>query len=205
MKKALLLPISLCLLAFSFSAQAISTEATQLKDKLAVFDQVHAQFVQRVLSSEGKLLNESSGEMIVSRPGKFHWQVKTPEEELIVSDGQTIWYYSPFIEQVSLINFSDAINNTPFALIAGADEKQWDNYVVTQQGSQFTVTNPTQPQATTFIFEFDNKDNINKFIVIEEQGQRSEFTLTQQAMPKDFTPALFEFQIPAGVEVDDQR
>ncbi|GLS91016.1 outer-membrane lipoprotein carrier protein [Psychromonas marina] len=206
MKKALLLlPVSLCLLLFSFSAQAISSQATQLKDKLAVFEQMHAQFVQRVLSSEGKLLNESSGEMTISRPGKFHWQVETPEEELIVSDGKTIWYYSPFIEQVTLINFADAINDTPFALIAGADEKQWENYIVKQQGNKFTVTNPTQVQPTTFIFEFDNKNNINKFIVIEEQGQRSEFTLTHQAMPNDFSDALFDFQIPENVEVDDQR
>ena len=206
MKKALLLlPVSLYLLLFSFSAQAISLEATQLKDKLAVFDQMHAQFVQRVLSSEGKLLNESSGEMTVSRPGKFHWQIETPEEELIVSDGKTIWYYSPFIEQVTLINFADAINDTPFALIAGADEKQWQNYIVKQQGNKFTVTNPTQVQPTTFMFEFDNKNNINKFVVVEEQGQRSEFTLTHQAMPKDFSETLFDFQIPANVEVDDQR
>lgn len=206
MKKTLLtIPLSLCLLALSFTVQAISLQATQLKDKLAVFEQVHAAFVQRVSSSEGKLLNESRGEMTISRPGKFHWQINTPEEELIVSDGKTIWYYSPFIEQVTLINFSDAINDTPFALIAGADDKQWANYVVKQSGNQFTVTNPTQAQATTFIFEFDKNNNINKFVVIEEQGQRSEFILTHKALPKTFNETLFDFQIPAGVEVDDQR
>lgn len=205
MKKMLLLPLSLCLLVFSFSAHAISKEATQLKDKLSVFNQVHASFVQRVLSNEGKLLNESTGEMTISRPGKFHWQVVTPEEELIVSDGNTIWYYSPFIEQVTLINFADAINDTPFALIAGANDDQWSNYVVKKQGDEFTVTNPTQVQSTTFVFNFDQKNNINKFVVIEEQGQRSEFELTHKALPSEHNESIFDFQIPAGVEVDDQR
>jgi outer membrane lipoprotein carrier protein len=205
MKKMLLLPLSIYLLIFSISAQALSKEATQLKDKLAAFEQVHASFVQRVLSDEGKLLNESTGEMTISRPGKFHWQVVTPEEELIVSDGTTIWYYSPFIEQVTLINFADAINDTPFALIAGANDDQWANYVVTKLGEQFTVTNPTQVQSTTFVFNFDQKNNINKFVVIEEQGQRSEFELTHKALPNTYTEALYDFQIPAGVEVDDQR
>ena len=202
MKKILL---SMCLLTLSFSAVAINKEAQQLKDKLAVFEQVNASFVQRVTSKEGKLLNESSGEMFISRPGKFHWKIEQPEEELIVSNGKTIWYYSPFIEQVTLINFTETISGTPFALLAGANDKQWANYVVTKKGEQFTVTNPKQVQATTFIFEFDKIGNINKFVVIEEQGQRSEFLLTHKKMAKPLKDALFEFIVPKGVEVDDQR
>lgn len=202
MKKSLL---TLCLLAFSFSAQALSVEATTLKDKLAVFQQINATFIQKVSSVEGKLLNESRGEMTILRPGKFHWQVKTPEEELIVSDGKTIWYYSPFIEQVTLINFSDAISDSPFALIAGASNKQWERYVVKQDNNQFTVTNPTAVQSTTFIFDFDNNNNISKFEVVEEQGQRSEFTLTHLTQQKVVVDSFFDFTIPANVEVDDQR
>jgi len=202
MKKVLL---SLCLLFSTLSTHALSADAIQLKEKLAVFKQINATFVQRVSSAEGKLLNESTGEMTISRPGKFHWQVQTPEEELIVSDGQTIWYYSPFIEQVTLINFADAISNTPFALLAGATEQQWSNYTVSKSEQQFIVTNKIEAQPTTFLFEFDNNNNINKFVVIEALGQRSEFLLTHPAQQKVVTDALFDFQIPVGVEVDDQR
>lgn len=197
--------VSLCLLTLSFSANALSADAQQLKDKLAVFEQINATFTQKVSSAEGKLLNKSTGEMTISRPGKFHWQVITPEEDLIVSDGKTIWYYSPFIEQVTLINFADAITGTPFALLAGATKAQWADYVVTKKGNIFSVTNPKQVQATRFIFEFDNNNNINKFIVIEEQGQRSEFLLTHKKVLTPIDDAMFKFNIPAGVEVDDQR
>ncbi|PKG39023.1 outer membrane lipoprotein chaperone LolA [Psychromonas sp. Urea-02u-13] len=197
--------VSLCLLTLSFSANALSADAQQLKDKLAVFEQINATFTQKVSSAEGKLLNKSTGEMTISRPGKFHWQVITPEEDLIVSDGKTIWYYSPFIEQVTLINFADAITGTPFALLAGATKAQWADYVVTKKGNIFSVTNPKQVQATRFIFEFDNNNNINKFVVIEEQGQRSEFLLTHKKVLTPIDDAMFKFNIPAGVEVDDQR
>jgi outer membrane lipoprotein carrier protein len=197
--------VSLCLLTLSFSANALSADAQQLKDNFAVFEQINATFTQQVSSAEGKLLNESTGEMTISRPGKFHWQVITPEEDLIVSDGKTIWYYSPFIEQVTLINFADAITGTPFALLAGATKAQWADYVVTKQGNIFSVTNPKQVQATNFIFEFDKNNNINKFVVIEEQGQRSEFLLTHKKVLTPIDAAMFKFNIPAGVEVDDQR
>lgn len=180
-------------------------EAKALKDKLAVFEHINATFKQTVTSSEGKLLNESTGELTISRPGKFYWQVKTPEEEFIISDAKTIWYYSPFIEQVTLINFSDAVTGTPFALLAGADETQWKNYVVTQNNNQFMVTNPKQVQMTTFVFEFDKTGNVSKFTVLEEQGQHSEFTLTHKTVDETPNATLFNFEVPAGVEVDDQR
>jgi outer membrane lipoprotein carrier protein len=196
---------SICLFVFTLSAHAISNEASALKEKLSAFDQVNATFVQVVSSDEGKVLNESTGEMTILRPGKFHWQIETPEEELIVSDGETIWYYSPFIEQVTLINFADAINDTPFALIAGASDEQWQHYIVKQQGNQFTVTNSQEVQHTTFIFDFDNNNNISKFVVIEEQGQRSVFELTHKNNSSSVDESLFNFEIPTGVEVDDQR
>lgn len=202
MKKTLL---TLFLVLSTCTAHALSVEAKELKEKLALFDQINASFVQKVSSAEGKLLNESSGEMTILRPGKFHWKITSPEEELIVSNGKTIWYYSPFIEQVTLINFSDAIDNTPFALLAGADEKQWANYEVNNKGKLFTVINPTADQLTTFIFEFDGNNNIKQFIVIDEQGQRSTFSLVHKASKKTVDNSLFNFQIPAGVEVDDQR
>lgn len=203
MKRILL---SLLIFSMSLSAWAISPEAKVLKDKLAAFDQVHAEFVQVVTSREGAELNESAGEVSILRPGKFHWQVISPEEELIVSDGKTIWYYSPFIEQVTLIKFSDAIEGTAFALLAGADDKQWADYVVTQKDNIFMVSN-SDPQAAknTIIFEFNKSNNISKFMVIEELGQRSEFVLTHKALEKPLSDALFDFEIPAGVEVDDQR
>jgi len=194
-----------CLFTLSFSVNALSADAQQLKDNLALFEQINATFIQRVSSAEGKLLNESTGEMTISRPGKFYWQVITPEEDLIVSNGKTIWYYSPFIEQVTVIDFDDAITGTPFALLAGATPKQWADYVVTKKGNLFSVTNQTQVQASTFIFEFDKNNNINKFVVIEQQGQRSEFLLTHKPIINTINNALFEFKIPTGVEVDDQR
>lgn len=202
MKKILL---SLFLISCSLSVNALSVEAQNLKDKLAIFENINATFAQRVTSSEGKLLNESSGKLTISRPGKFYWQVLIPDEELIVSDGETIWYYSPFIEQVTLINFDDAINGTPFALLSGATDKQWANYAVEQKGDHFSVVNTNQPQATTFIFEFDKNNNVAKFVVVEQQGQKSEFILTHKKNSPVPDSSLFHFNIPAGVEVDDQR
>ena len=117
-----------------------ATDAQLLKQKLAKFSIINAEFSQRVSSPEGKILNESSGTLAISRPGKFRWEVTSPEQELIVSDGKTMWMYSPFIEQVTLLNLSGAIAGTPFLLLSGANESQWANYQVTKSNKQFKVT-----------------------------------------------------------------
>tara|TARA_R110001583_G_scaffold112917_6_gene263147 strand:- start:31984 stop:32616 length:633 start_codon:yes stop_codon:yes gene_type:complete len=191
--------------SLSFSASALSSDAQQLKDKFALFEQINATFVQRITSAEGKLLNESRGEMSISRPGKFHWHILTPEEDLIVSNGETIWYYSPFIEQVTLINFTDAVNGTPFALLAGASDAQWADYVVSKKDNQFSVTNSAQTPTSTFVFEFDNNNKVSKFSVLEELGQRSDFLLDYKNSETHIDDAIFEFKVLEGVEVDDQR
>lgn len=185
---------------------AETTDAGVLKEKLAKFTQINAEFSQVVTSPEGKILNESWGTLTISRPGKFRWQVITPEEELIVSNGKTMWLYSPFIEQVTLVNLSDAIEGTPFVLLSGANEKQWDHYLVKKEDNKFTIKN-SEPQEhnSTFIFEFNGAGNVSKFAVVEEQGQQSEFTLSHKPLVTPLEKTFFDFKIPAGVDIDDQR
>ena len=182
------------------------TDASLLKEKLAKFQQINAEFAQVVTNPEGETLNESQGKLTISRPGKFRWQVITPEEELIVSDGKTMWLYSPFIEQVTLINLSDAIEGTPFVLLSGANDKQWQSYQVSRENNQFTVKDSDpQEQNNSFVFEFNDAGNISRFVVIEEQGQRSEFKLMHKPLTQKIETGYFSFQIPDGVEIDDQR
>ncbi|WP_019613473.1 outer membrane lipoprotein chaperone LolA [Psychromonas ossibalaenae] len=203
MKKIISLLFILLTLPQTVSA---ASDAQLLKEKLAKFSVINAEFSQKIISPEGKLLNESKGQLTISRPGKFHWQVQTPEEELIVSDGKTMWYYTPFVEQVSIINLSDAIEGTPFVLLSGANKQQWADYSVKKDKNNFTVKdNKQQEQETTFVFEFNASDNVSKFVVIDAQEQRSEFELTHQPLSKKLETDYFTFTIPDGVEIDDQR
>ena len=41
------------------------------------------------------------GELWVKRPNLFNWHMTSPDESVLVSDGQTLWFYNPFVEQVT--------------------------------------------------------------------------------------------------------
>ena len=204
--KKIILVVLMLLINPLYAATSSADDASLLKEKLAKFQQINADFSQVVRNPEGEIINESQGKLTISRPGKFRWEVTNPDEELIISDGVTMWMYSPFIEQVTLINLSDAIVGTPFVLLSGGDNQRWQDYQISKDNNRFTIKNKVdKEQKNSFIFEFNEAGNIAKFVVIEEQGQRSEFTLTQQPVEQKITADYFNFEIPAGVEIDDQR
>ncbi|EOD54334.1 outer membrane lipoprotein chaperone LolA [Aeromonas molluscorum] len=202
MKKQLLMG-SVLLIA---SSQVWADAASDLKQKLAAVNLFSAQFQQTVFDSKGKELQKASGDLLVSRPNRFNWHTKSPDESLIVADGKDVWIYDPFVEQVTALKLQDAVVNTPFILIASSDDKYWKNYDVTEQDDVFTVTSRNQDELiASFRITFDRQDNISRFDVKEAQGQWSEFTLSGFNRKPALKGNEFVFKMPKGVALDDQR
>ncbi|MGB6188353.1 MAG: outer membrane lipoprotein chaperone LolA [Aeromonas molluscorum] len=202
MKKQLLMG-SVLLIA---SSQVWADAASDLKQKLAAVNLFSAQFQQTVFDSKGKELQKASGDLLVSRPNRFNWHTKSPDESLIVADGKDVWIYDPFVEQVTALKLQDAVVNTPFILIASSDDKYWKNYDVTEQDDVFTVTSRNQDELiASFRITFDRQDNISRFDVKEAQGQWSEFTLSGFNRKPALKGNEFVFKTPKGVALDDQR
>lgn len=72
-----------------------------------------AKFAQTVYDSKGKELQKASGDLLVQRLNRFNWHTTSPDESLIVADGQDVWVYDPFVEQVTALKLKDAVLNTP--------------------------------------------------------------------------------------------
>jgi outer membrane lipoprotein carrier protein len=204
MKRIIIVTLSVVMSMWQ-SAYA-QTDSELLQQKLSKFTSIQSNFAQQVINQVGEVIQNSWGQLTIARPGNFHWEVTKPEEELIVSNGQNMWLYSPFIEQVTIMKFSDAIAGTPFALLSGANAEEWANFNVKKIGEQFIVENNKQEvKGNEFIFTFDSTDNVTEFIVEEAQGQKSIFTLSDTKQGPKLTKGFFEFKIPQGVEIDDQR
>lgn len=191
-------------LAFcSFSVLAAPKDV--LSERLALTDGFSAQFQQKVLSPDGEVVVDGNGVVNIARPNLFRWETKAPDENLLVSDGKTLWYYSPFVEQVTIYNPDQATEQTPFVLLTRNRKSDWDAYNVAENGDVFTLT-PTAVDSNQGQFQIDitAKGVVKGFNVIEQDGQKSLFTFTQVKLGKPST-ALFTFKVPDGVEVDDQR
>lgn len=189
-----------------FSGASWADAATDLQTKLQKVAKFSASFSQQVLDIDGTVIQQASGEMKLAQPDQFRWQVKQPDEELVVSNGSTVWIYSPFVEQVTLLDQADAVAGTPFLLLASTDASVWQQYDVSQADTRYIVK-PKDGEANIaeFSLNFDEKDQLVGFSIKERQGQTSEFALSNLNLAPTLANSDFEFVIPAGVEVDDQR
>ncbi|EGA63866.1 outer membrane lipoprotein chaperone LolA [Vibrio brasiliensis] len=191
------------LLMMSFSVMAAPKD--ELSQRLQMNDGFSADFSQQLISPEGDVVMEGQGNVEIARPSLFRWTTTAPDENVLVSDGKSLWYYSPFIEQVSIYWQEQATEQTPFVLLTRNRASDWDNYKVEQQGNTFTLT-PTAADTNQgqFKLKIDSKGKVEGFSVVEQDGQQSNFTFNNVKLTKP-SADRFTFAIPQGVEVDDQR
>ncbi|MBM4853525.1 outer membrane lipoprotein chaperone LolA [Vibrio parahaemolyticus] len=188
-----------------FSVANAASPKDELNKRLAMNEGFSADFSQQVISPEGETVMEGEGTVEIARPSLFRWSTTFPDENLLVSDGKTLWYYSPFIEQVSIYWQEQATEQTPFVLLTRNRASDWDNYKISQKGNEFTLI-PTAVDSTQgqFQINIDAKGVVKGFNVIEQDGQKGLFTFSNVKLGKP-KAVRFTFTVPKGVEVDDQR
>jgi outer membrane lipoprotein carrier protein len=190
---------------FLMSFSVLAAPKDELSQRLQKNDGFSADFAQQLISPEGDLVMEGQGKVEIARPSLFRWTTTAPDENVLVSDGQSLWYYSPFIEQVSIYWQEQATEQTPFVLLTRNRASDWDNYKVDQQGDTFILT-PTAADSNQgqFKLDIDKQGAVQGFSVVEQDGQQSNFTFNNINLNKP-KANRFTFVIPEGVEVDDQR
>lgn len=197
--------IACALLSSLAVSQAWADAASTLKSRLDKVNSFHASFTQKVTDAGGAAVQEGQGDLWVKRPNLFNWHMTQPDESVLVSDGKTLWFYNPFVEQATATWLKDATSNTPFMLIARNQASDWQQYNINQAGDSFELTPKSgSGNLRQFTINVSSNGTINQFSAIEQDGQQSSYTLkTQQNGAVD--AAKFKFTPPQGVTVDDQR
>jgi len=186
----------------------VSVVKSSLMNKLAALEHFSAKFNQQVLDADGNELQNASGTLAVKKTNLVHWNTAEPDESLLVSDGSTLWFFDPFVEQVSAFLLEKALMNTPILLLTSNDPALWQHYSVSSMddNNYLIHANDNNAQVKTLELNFkDNTSELNSFTILDATGQLSYFKLSQ--FDEKNTPAnsLFTFNIPEGVQLDDQR
>ncbi|WP_394174529.1 outer membrane lipoprotein chaperone LolA [Thalassotalea litorea] len=198
---------SVCLASSVIALTANADETKQkLMDKLEVVGGFSADFTQVVSDADGNELQQQTGILKVRRPNLIYWETVEPDETLIVSDGETLWFYNPFVEQVSAYKVSNAVANTPILLLSDTDETLWQDYQVTAKNdSSYSIASLDEnAQVKTLDLTF-NGDVLTSFTIEDATGQFSQFSLSNVNTTPLPTLQQFNFTLPQGVDFDDQR
>lgn len=198
----LLLISTLAVSVFSGIANASNTE--QLRQQLAQIKTLAGQFEQKIYEQDEQV-EVLFGEFALARPNKLYWAVNEPDESVLIADGETIWYYNPFIEQVSLFSQADLTTANPLLVLLENDRLDdfSIHYLTAENGQEHWLVRSADGQELSLIFT--QTKQLLAMALEDGYGQRSYVTFKQLKTNQMIPAERFLFIVPEGVELDDQR
>jgi outer membrane lipoprotein carrier protein len=184
-------------------AGAASVDA--LKSLLNQTTTAKGRFEQVVLDKNQKRLQQSSGTMEFSRPGRFRWEYNKPYEQTIVGDGSRLWIYDKDLNQVTVRKLDRALGASPAALLAGSNEIE-KSYALKAAGAQGGLEwLEAVPRAQDTAFERIRlglgKSGLEAMELKDQFGQTTVIRFSDVQRNVKLPPESFKFTPPKGADV----
>jgi len=176
-----------------------------LKTMFAQTTTARAHFAQIVLDRNMKMLQQATGTMQFSRPGRFRWEYDRPYEQLIVGDGSKVWLYDKDLNQVTVRRFDRALGSSPAALLAGSDDIE-KSYRLSSLGNQdgldwLEAVPRTQDTAFERIKLGFGKTGLEAMELRDQFGQITVIKFSTIERNPRLSPESFRFTPPKGADV----
>jgi outer membrane lipoprotein carrier protein len=203
MKTLLTVIAGLVLAAASAAADAGAIE--QLNAFVEKTRSARADFTQLVTDSAGNTVQESSGVVEFSRPGRFRWHYRKPFEQLVVGDGQSLWIYDEDLNQVTTRRLDSALGSSPAALLAGSDEIG-EYFSLSAKGRQGRLEwLEARPKDEDSMFDYVRmgfaRDTLEIMELYDHFGQKSVIRFSRMQRNPGFAADAFTFVPPPGADV----
>jgi len=168
-------------------------------------ERFQAEFTQTVKSQDGRIQDQTQGQVWLQSPDKLRWVYAGEFPEIIVADGKNIWVYDESLEQVTVKPQTEQAANSPLMLLAD----------VSQLDAQFVVTELGEFEGMSLL-ELRSKDSESDFerillgmipggirmMAMEDAfGQRTEIHFENVLINPPADPELFHFTPPEGADV----
>jgi len=199
MRKLIL--ILLCLLPGAVSAASVDA----LKALLNQTTTAKARFAQVVMDRNQKTLQQATGTMEFSRPGRFRWEYVKPYEQIIVGDGSRLWIYDKDLNQVTVRKLDRALGASPAALLAGSNEIE-KSYTLKAAGSEggldwLEAVPRSQDTAFERIRLGLGKGGLEAMELKDQFGQTTIIKFSDLQRNVKISPDSFRFTPPKGADV----
>lgn len=193
-----------------------SGEQKQVLDALdkryASFADLRAAFDQNSFFAGLGREEMSKGSVEFKKPGMMNWNYEEPKKQSFITDGSTLWFFQPDLNQVTLGDFKQSFNSDlPVSFLLGAARLQ----------SNFNVEQACQSNGGT-VLKLKPKDadpNLDEFFlllrksdqlpigakIIDIAGNETAIVFSDIAVNPGLNAKDFSFVIPRGVDIIDNR
>jgi chaperone LolA len=164
-----------------------------------------AHFSQQLLDKSGKKVQDASGIMEFSRPGKFRWAYAKPYEQLIVGDGVKLWLFDTDLNQVTVRKLDQALGSSPAALLAGSNEieKLFSlKDAASKDGMEWLEATPKDKESTFEMVRMGfGQAGLQAMELRDNFGQTTLIRFTNLERNPKLSPQVFQFTPPKGADV----
>lgn len=190
----------------TFAATAPADDLTQLLKNIQT---IQANFNQVITDKKAKELQRSSGQMLMQRPGKFRWEIKKPNPQVIVTNGEKLWIYDPDLEQVTIRLLTKEVGDSPAMILS--------NHIGIDKAYNVMNSSDANKSLQWFLLKPKNMDNgfasvklgfqkneIREMILEDQMGQMTNIEFYNIKNNPQLASSLFVFQIPSNIDVIDE-
>jgi chaperone LolA len=178
--------------------------ARRLESALAGLTGFRAAFRQTVSDARGQVIETAEGTVALARPGRFRWDYRVPEQ-LIVSDGITVWFHDVGLEQVTIRSAADTMQGTPAMLLSGDGDLRAE-FVIGDGG---TAEGLSWSRLTSRSEDGDFRElqvgiavgELRRMRLLDRLGQTTTLEFEHVERNPRFENSTFSFTPPPGVDV----
>ncbi len=159
----------------------------------------------QIITQNDRLVQQTRGNLRILRPGKFRWSYESPFEQLLITDGSTLWVYEPDLDQVTRSALDQSVGNTPAVLLSTQQPLEQLFLIIdggSKDGLEWVMLEPYGEQsAFSRIFLGFDGHHLATMEIVDALEQRVQIRFSNLKRNVAIDPALFEFVVPDGVDV----
>jgi outer membrane lipoprotein carrier protein len=207
---ALVMSLLAVLVPLAASAQSIDDVVRGLESAYGKMTDLKGEFTQTAFNKSLNQTIPAQGTVYLKKGGKLRWEYAEPTQQEIVSDGKTIWIYTPTLNQVNVGQAPEALAGPAGSFLTGlgrvreffgvrflnpAQPKDADGNVVLD----LTPKQPL-PTLTRLILSLDPSTwDVRKAVVYDQFENTVTMRFTKVAVNTGLADKLFTFVPPRGV------
>ncbi len=204
-----------CVAVLPLSAAAGSTDVAQqiarLEKAYETLQDMQAAFQQETVSGAVAVVQQATGRVYFKKQGKMLWKYETPEEQHIILDGTTLWFYQPEEKQAMKNNFTVVPQHIVVDLFRGRIDilQRYRAAAVApdpEDTSGFLVIElaPIEhdPMLSRLVLWLDPESFlVRKTALFDAFGNRTDLAFSDIKVDQSLPDSLFAFTPPPGVDV----
>lgn len=183
--------------------------AAESIDQLKAFSRstqsARGEFTQQLVKQSRQASPPAKGEFAFARPGRFRWDIQSPYQQLIVTDGKKLYFYDRDLKQVTVRQAGDVINATPAAVLFGGADLD-SAFTLKDEGArdglQWVEALPKLNDSGFDRIRIGMRDGLPAEMEVKDAfGQVNRFVFTRISRNAAVADSDFSFTPPAGVDV----